>query len=311
VKPVCKKLPHIHPIQICCDAMVALISRGLGMHELFAQHAPSIEKVIAGVCRSLRLPSDKAEDFAQDVRLHLLQRPNVLESFRGGSNFQTYLFRVIRNYFLNWHSKNHGRWRPSRRAQRLGKVAIALEKLVDRYGMKPVDAIDQLVSDGVASRPTLSELPEAVPRRTRLRGLRTKALSTDSPAHLPTFERAHDAALIQSWIKEALRQLSPIERELLKARFCASHCANAAAVRHGMSLSQFYARVQRILARLRGVAFEAGIDRDLAASLIDCRALLEFNVMDSDAESSIRQLRFGAANVQGERRYCADNPSER
>ncbi|HUF46207.1 MAG TPA: hypothetical protein VMM93_00260, partial [Vicinamibacterales bacterium] len=99
----------------------------------YLAHHDLIEQAIRTFCRRQRLSATEAEDFASEVRLHLLDRERaVLRAFEGRSSFQTYLLTVIRHQFRDWRNALWGKWRPSAEARRLGPLAVRLEMLLVR-----------------------------------------------------------------------------------------------------------------------------------------------------------------------------------
>lgn len=60
-----------------------------GEHTLFLQQLDLIEKTIRAVCREKQLAREEAEDFAQSVRLKLLEDDGaVLRKYRGRRRYQ-------------------------------------------------------------------------------------------------------------------------------------------------------------------------------------------------------------------------------
>jgi len=138
----------------------------------FLSQLPTIERIVAFVCRRNRLPNAEAEDFRSLVQLKLIENDyEVLRRFRGQSTLRTYLTVVIQRRFLDYRVSEWGKWRPSAEARRLGPVAVELERLITRDGLSRDEAIESLVTRAGApgSRAELLDayrrLPDRAPRR--------------------------------------------------------------------------------------------------------------------------------------------------
>lgn len=69
----------------------------------------------------------------------------ILRAFKGRSKLTTFLTTVVSRLCLDYIDKERGRWRTSAEAERLGPVAIGLEKLIYRDGYPIGEAIDELM----------------------------------------------------------------------------------------------------------------------------------------------------------------------
>src|SRR5215471_8489012 len=118
--------------------------------QLFLTNLPTIEALVQMVARQQRMTWAEAEEFASIVRLRLIENDYaILRKFRGGSSLRTYLTVVIARQALDYRDACWGRWRPSRAARRLGRAAVALEKLIVRDGLT-VDEAWRLLPDAPA-----------------------------------------------------------------------------------------------------------------------------------------------------------------
>src|SRR6185295_8488775 len=95
----------------------------------------------------------------------------VLRQFKGESSLRTFLVVVVQRILIDAHVARYGKWRPSRRAQRLGAVAVQLERLVYRNRFALGDATKILRSRLAISDTDdeLSFLLSLLPPRTRRR----------------------------------------------------------------------------------------------------------------------------------------------
>lgn len=120
-------------------------------HHLYSEHADTIESVLAYTRRAHRLSADDGDEFTSWARLRLLEDDcAVLAKFQGLSSFKTFIVVVVNRLFLDWRIKEWGKWRPTPRARRLGRLAVELERLVLRDGIEYGQAAQTLISKGLA-----------------------------------------------------------------------------------------------------------------------------------------------------------------
>src|SRR5215212_4818774 len=103
--------------------------------ELFERNLPLIEQVIAMVCRRSGMTADDIEEFAQIAKLRLLENDYAaIRAFQGRSSFSTYIASVVMRILLDHRNHEWGKWRRSAEAERLGALAVDLERLLYRDG---------------------------------------------------------------------------------------------------------------------------------------------------------------------------------
>lgn len=94
-----------------------------------------------------RLDPPDADDFEGDVMVKLVDNDYaVLRTFKEQSNFRTFLSVVVQRMALDSRTRAWGRWRPSVEVQRLGELAIELDKLLHRDGRALEEAVPLLRS---------------------------------------------------------------------------------------------------------------------------------------------------------------------
>ena len=102
---------------------------------LLLDHLDLIDQIVRTTGRRRHLSAAEQEDFASFVRLRLIEDDYaVLRKFQNRSSLRTYLSAVIERMSLDFCVERWGRWRPSAVADRLGPVAVLLERLVSRDG---------------------------------------------------------------------------------------------------------------------------------------------------------------------------------
>jgi RNA polymerase sigma factor for flagellar operon FliA len=137
---------------------------------LFDAHLPFIDKVVASVTRVLGLRGADAQEFAAWARERLWEGDYaILRKWRRESRLTTYLTTVVTNLGREFRVKRWGRWRSSAAAQRLGSLAVRLEILVYRDGLRVDEAAELLRTRGetTASNRELAELLAKIPERRR------------------------------------------------------------------------------------------------------------------------------------------------
>ena len=101
----------------------------------YKKHKAVIEAVIKTVCREFGFRREDAEDFGQDIRLHLFDKETgVLDRFEGRAQLHTYLYVVVKRKALDLRRKQWRRWRPSKAARDHGPAGVELEMLMMRDG---------------------------------------------------------------------------------------------------------------------------------------------------------------------------------
>src|SRR5262249_20530165 len=229
--------------------------------QLFVSQLPVVDRVISQVCHRHHLRHSEREEFASDVRLHLVERDyEVLRRFRQRSSLATYLTVVVQRQFLNYRNHVWGRWRPSAEAARLGPTAILLERLTGRDGWTFEEAQQQMRTNHSVEQ-TRDELyaiwlelsPTAAGRR-----LVPEDVASDvaSPAPGPDanivragreFERHRIAvALERAW-----QAATAEDRLLLKMRFRDGFTVSQIAATLHLKQKPLYRTFERLLARLR------------------------------------------------------------
>lgn len=103
--------------------------------QLFLAHLPHIERAATHFARKAGFGKEEIEDFVSHVKCKLIEDDYaIIRKFQGKSSVKTYLTVVIRRLFLDHLDHIWGKWRPSAEAERLGPLAVRLERLLHRDG---------------------------------------------------------------------------------------------------------------------------------------------------------------------------------
>jgi len=244
--------------------------------ELFRAHLPQIERVIAAICRRWGWFGDQADDFAQEVKLKLIEDDYaVLRRFRGKSRLKTFLYAVIHNLARDYLVRRHGKWRPSRAARRGGAIAIRLDVLLHRDRRPIEEAIEILRFNLGASespdelRRLAAELPPHYPRHLEDQEALPEQRAPDDPEEAATAaERRRAAAHAEAALEEALAVFDAEDRLILKLHFGDGFSLAAVARRLGLEQKPLYRRRQRCLERLRRELERRGVGRRQLGELL-------------------------------------------
>jgi RNA polymerase sigma factor (sigma-70 family) len=245
---------------------------------LFLANLPIIDGAIGQVCRRNHLRADEADDFASEVRLHIIERNyEPLRKFEGRSKLRTYLMVVVNNLFLDYRNRLWGRWRPSVEAKRQGPTAILVERLVVRDGRSFDEVVETLrthygLEVDAALQKVCVRLAKRAPARQFVGEL--EAGSVPSAGPLPdanVLRREHDflAKRVQTALDRVKQVLSAEERLILKMQF--EDGVSVADIARALHINQkkLYRRLEKLLARLREGLEAEGISRGESEALFD------------------------------------------
>lgn len=237
------------------------------LETLFVSHLAFIDEVTASICRRRGLAGADAEDFASAVKLKLIRNDYaVLAAFDGGSTLETYLTAVIQRAFIDHRRRAGHRWRPSRRAERLGPAAIRLEELRDRHGRSFDEICEILIANehlGVTRR-ELEEIDRALRRRAVRRHEGPEAFETMASREprpdekLLDAERATAGERARRELRAALAELPLEDRMVLKLRD-AGVTIREIAEQMGVKPMRLYRRLPRVRRRLKKALEARGV----------------------------------------------------
>ena len=129
-----------------------------------------IHQIVLTTGRRRHLSAAEREDFGSFVHLRLIEDDYaILRKFQNRSTLWTYLAMVIDRLSLDFCAEKWGRWRPSAMADRLGPVAVNLERLVTRDSHTLEEAIEILRTnhDVEQTEAELRRIWEQLPPRSR------------------------------------------------------------------------------------------------------------------------------------------------
>lgn len=239
--------------------------------QLFLEHVPWIDRLVAQACAKHRLWGSDAEEFAGWLRMRMMEDDYaIIRNFRGESGLRTYLSIVVSRQFHEWARQRWGRWRTSAEAKRLGPPAPELEALVHRDGYPLEQAAEKLRTEGRTdlSDAELARLLARLPPREPLRpvevvedGLLDAAESTSrADERVLAAEEAERRGRVAAALEKALEQLDPEDRIIVRMHLMEG--CTLAHVARALTLEQkpLYRRVDRLRAKLRKFLEDLGVD---------------------------------------------------
>jgi len=227
---------------------------------LFEESLGLIDQVVVFVSRRRGFLGEEAEDFRSFVHLNLIENDfAVLQKFEGKSTLKTYLVTVVNRLGLDYRIKKFGKWRPSAAAVKIGPVAIALDRLLHRDGHPLAEAIEILRSTGYAESDLdrLEDLAAQLPSRVKprleseeqLEQLVSECLTPDRILEQKERQEASDRLVRR--LANALDELEPEDRSIIRLRFYDGLKIVTIADSLGLERKPLYRRIERLLARLR------------------------------------------------------------
>ncbi len=252
----------------------------LPMHpqDFLRAHLALIDTIIDRVCRRSRLAGADAEDFKSTVTVALIEDDYaLLRNAAQRSSLPAYLTVVIQRMAVDERIHAFGRWQSSAAARRFGEAGILAETLLRRDRRTVAEALPLVRAlDPSISHERLDEIARALPERTGRP--RAVDLGTNGVENLATSESADARAVAgdvsrladraSRAVRDALDALPVEDRMLIRFRFGSS--MSIADISRILRLPQrpLYRRLEGLLARLRRVLGDAGVDAAAVEELI-------------------------------------------
>ncbi|HEV2853965.1 MAG TPA: sigma-70 family RNA polymerase sigma factor [Thermoanaerobaculia bacterium] len=236
--------------------------------ELFLRELNLIEKVISHCCRRSHFSPEEAEDFGGHVKCKLIEDDYaIFRQYQGKSSLRTYLTVVIRRLLMDYQDHLWGKWRPSAEAERLGPVAIRLERLLWREGYTLDEACQVLrTNDKIEmSEPEIRELAARIPPRVGRHAVGEERLESEPSQEARPDERVEEKERDQMRrrvymaLQRALDTLSKEDKLLIKDRMRFS-VAQIARLRK-VEQKPLYRRLDKIYKELEKAMERNGVRR--------------------------------------------------
>lgn len=267
---------------------------------LLLDHLDLIDQIVRTTGRRRHLSAVEQEEFASFVKLRLVEDDYaILRKFQNRSTLWTYLAAVIERLSLDFCVERWGRWRPSAMADRLGPVAVVLERLVNRDGHTIEEAME-IVRTNHAVGLTYNELRalwEQLPIRSRTTEVGEEAAasvrSTDSSeANIEDAARKQDIDRLEGVLRSAFAALPAQDRLMIALRFDHNlSVADIAKTLHS-SVPTVHRRLDRSLKELRTALSRGGFNPREVSSLIGHSTVALSPLLRAEVEKFLGPVRL-------------------
>ena len=267
---------------------------------LFTDNLEKIEKLVRISGRRHHLSPVEQQDFAGYVNVELLKDDcATLRKFQNRSSWWTFLASVIEKLALDFLIQKWGRWRPSAMAEKLGPIAVILDRLVHRDG-HPLDEAIAIVRAHHAVGLTDGELRamwERIPSRPRMTEVGEEAAagvsSTESSeVRVEQAERKQEIARLERVLHEAFQHLAAQDRVMIALRY--DHGLSVAEIAKVMnsSVPTLHRRLDRSLKELRATLSRNGFDPREISSLIGHATITLSPLLRAEVERFLGSVRL-------------------
>lgn len=247
--------------------------------QLFEKAQGAIESAVRFVAFRRRLGPSEFHELRSFVMLKLVENDySRLRKHEAQGSLAAYLSVVVHRLYLDHQIGRWGKWHASAAARRRGDTAIELERLIYRDGFGIGEAVEQLLMQGktASSREELLSLAYAIPVRHRPRLVPEEQLSAVASAGTfdPVERRESDALMkkLQQELARAVDALDGVDRKVLAMRYRDRRTVPEIARALGVDAKPLYARIRRVLARVRGRLERAGLGGDHALDIVNASA---------------------------------------
>ena len=194
---------------------------------LLLDHLDLVDQIVRTIGRRRHLSAAEQDDFASFVSLRLVDdNYAILRKFQNRSTLWTYLATVIERLSLDFCAEKWGRWRPSAMADRLGHVAVLLERLVTRDSHTLEEAMEIMrTNHNVAvTHAKLRRIWDQLPVRVRTTEVGEEAAAAVSSADssesfVEDADRQKRIERLQRALATAFAQIAAQDRVLIALRF--------------------------------------------------------------------------------------------
>ena len=258
------------------DNRAGLIRIRVDYQRLLLDHLSLIDHIVRTTGRRRHLSAGEQEDFAGLVQLRLLEGDYaVLRKFQNRSSLRTYLVSVIERLSLDFCVERWGRWRPSAVADRLGPVAVLIERLVTRDGHTLEETLEIVrINHGSTLSPAeLRNIWEQLPARmksTKVGEEAASAVSSDQTAESNVDDAQQQVSIerLEHTLKGALAEVPDHDRVLLALRFDQDLPMVDIARLTGVSVATLHRRLDRTIKHLKHALTTSGFDPREVSGLI-------------------------------------------
>ena len=243
---------------------------------LLLDHLDLIDQIVRTTGRRRHLSATERDDFASFVNLRLIDdNYAILRKFQSRSSLWTYLAAVIERLSLDFCAEKWGRWRPSAMAERLGPVAVILERLVTRdlHTLEEAMEIVRTHHDVGLTYGELRQMWEQLPVRVRTTEVGEEAAAAVRSPETSEFtvedaERQKSIDRLQGILKTAFEQIPAQDRVLIALRFDEGLSMVEIAKLLNSSVPTLHRKLDKGIRHLRSALTQSGFDPREVGNLI-------------------------------------------
>ena len=267
---------------------------------LLLDHLDLVDQIVRTIGRRRHLSAAEQDDFASFVRLRLVDdNYAILRKFQNRSTLWTYLATVIERLSLDFCAEKWGRWRPSAMADRLGHVAVLLERLVTRDSHTIEEAMEIVrTNHSVAlTHAELRRLWDQLPVRVRTTEVGEEAAAAVSSADssesfVEDADRQKRIERLQRALATAFAQIAAQDRVLIALRFDQDLSMVEIAKLTGSSVPTLHRRLDKSVKQLRSALTGAGFDPREVANLIGHHSIALSPLLRTEVERFLGPVRL-------------------
>ena len=267
---------------------------------LLLDHLDLVDQIVRTIGRRRHLSATEQDDFASFVNLRLVDdKYAILRKFQNRSTLWTYLATVIERLSLDFCAEKWGRWRPSAMADRLGPVAVLLERLVTRDSHTIEEAMEIVrTNHNVAlSYAALRKLWDQLPARTRTTEVGEEAAAAvsgpdNSESIVEDAERRKRIERLQRALALAFDQIAAQDRVLIALRFDQDLSMVEIAKLTGSSVPTLHRRLDKSVKQLRLALTHAGFDPREVVGLLGHHSIALSPLLRGEVERFLGSVRL-------------------
>jgi RNA polymerase sigma factor (sigma-70 family) len=272
----------------------------LDYQRLLLDHLDLINQIVRTVGRRRHLSAPEREDFASFVHLRMVDDDYaILRKFQNRSTLWTYLAAVIERMSLDFCAEKWGRWRPSAMAERIGPIAVVLERLVNRDAHSVEEALEILRTnhDVGLTYTELRKIWEQLPLRVRNTEVGEEAAqeltsNDSSEAAIDDADRRESISRLQQTLEAAFVQIATQDRVLIALRFDQDLSMVEIAKLTGSSVPTLHRRLDKSVKQLRLALTHAGFEPREIANLIGHPSIALSPLLRTEVERFLGPVRL-------------------
>lgn len=267
---------------------------------LFTDNLELITRLVRISGRRHHLSHVELEDFEGYVNYELLKDDcATLRKFQNRSSWWTFLATVIEKLALDFLIQRWGRWRPSAMAEKLGPVAVILDRLVNRDNHTLEEAMEIVRTNHAVglSYTELRAMWDQLPARPKITEVGEEAAATVSSAdssevRIEEAARKQDIERLEKTLHAAFNALTAQDRVMIALRY--DHGLPVADISKLMksSVPTIHRRLDRSLKELRGALSRGGFDPRGISSLIGHSTMTLSPLLRAEVERFLRPVRL-------------------